>query len=170
MQATLLLADIGIGLIGGYAGMKAMTPVTTLLYKQASEAVRARERAAQEEPANEVAARKMAAAIGVQLSPRQQQAGGVVLHWGIGLGWGIVTALLRRATRLNPVATGLLSGFAVFALVDEGANAAFGFSAPPSAYPAATHLRGLVGHLVYGVAGSLAIEAIYALGRAGGRR
>lgn len=169
MHTRTLLADLGVGLMAGWAGTKAMTPVTTLLYERASDEVRAQERAAQEEPTYEVAARRTAAAVGVQLTREQQQAGGIVLHWGLGLGWGIVTVLMRRTTGLHPLVAGLLSGFAMFALVDEGANAAFGFSAPPSAYPVETHLRGLVGHLVYGVAGALAAEVLVWLGRNVGR-
>lgn len=170
MHTRTFLADLGTGLIAGYVGTRAMTPVTTLLYERVPEEVRARERAAQAEPAYEVAARKTAAAVGLQLSPEQQQTGGMVLHWGLGLGWGIITTLLRRATGLHPVVAGLVSGLAMFVLIDEGANTAFGFAARPSAYPAATHLRGLVGHLVYGVASAVAAEMISVLGRAGGRR
>ena len=170
MAAGTLVADIGIGLIAGYAGTKAMTPVTTKLYEWESEEDRRREQAAQAEPAYNVAARKTAAAVGVQLSEDQQQTAGMALHWGLGLGWGVVTTLLRRATGLNPMATGLLSGLAMFVLVDEGANTVFGFAAPPRSYPLATHVRGLVGHLVYGLGTAVAAETIYALGRMGGRR
>ena len=42
--------------------------------------------------------------------------------------------------------------FAVFAANDEYANAALGLSGPPRAYPVQTHLRGLTGHAVLGMA------------------
>lgn len=58
-----LLTDIGLGLIGGYAGTKVMAPVTTKLYEWESEEDRRREERARSAPAYEVAAGKTAAAV-----------------------------------------------------------------------------------------------------------
>lgn len=46
---------------------------------------------------------------------------------------------------------GLGTGLSLELVVDEGLNSAFGFSAPPQAYPASTHVRGVIGHVVYGL-------------------
>ena len=48
-------------------------------------------------------------------------------------------------------------------MVDEGLAPALGLSAPNRAYPAATHLRGFLAHLVWGAAAALAAEALYRL-------
>ncbi len=170
MMAAAFLVDVGVGLVAGYAGTKAMAPVTMAFYERESEEDRNLEEQAQTAPAFEVAAQKMAGLAGVDLSDVQRGTAGMVLHWGLGLGWGVVTVLLRRATGFNPLTTGLLSGFAMFVLIDEGANTVFGFAAPPRSYPLASHVRGLVGHLVYGAATAVTAEAIYALGSAAPRR
>jgi hypothetical protein len=47
---------------------------------------------------------------------------------------------------------GLVYGLLLFLVSDEALNTELGFAGPPDAYPKATHIRGLVGHLVLGVA------------------
>jgi hypothetical protein len=47
-----------------------------------------------------------------------------------------------------------------FLLVDEAANSLF-FTPPPQAYPVESHLRGVVGHLVFGAT----LGALLALAR-----
>lgn len=51
----------------------------------------------------------------------------------------------------------------MFLLVDEAMNWALGFTPPPDRFPMWTHARGLVGHLVYGVAVAAVAEIIFAL-------
>lgn len=51
---------------------------------------------------------------------------------------------------MNPLGAGVLTGLGLWLFVDEGANALFGLTPPPTAYPRETHVRGLVGHLAYG--------------------
>ncbi len=48
-------------------------------------------------------------------------------------------------------------------IVDEGITPLAGFSAPNRVYPAATHLRGLAAHLVYGLAVAAVTETAWAL-------
>jgi hypothetical protein len=66
-----------------------------------------------------------------------------------------VAAELLVARGWNPLSAGLLTALGMWLLVDEGANAAFGLTPPPTSYPPETHARGLVGHVAYG--GALAI-------------
>ncbi len=54
-------------------------------------------------------------------------------------------------------------------IVDEGMTPALGFSAPNSAYPLVTHLRGFVAHLAFGLGVAASAETIYWLGRSGGK-
>lgn len=71
--------------------------------------------------------------------------------------------LLRRRTRLTPRGAGLVAGFGLYAVVDEGLNPLLGFTPAPRAFPPVTHLRGLVGHLVLGLTLAAAVEAGWAL-------
>ncbi len=48
------------------------------------------------------------------------------------------------------------------AIVDEGLTPALGFSAPNLGYPLATHLRGVIAHLVFGLAVAAATETAWA--------
>jgi hypothetical protein len=54
----------------------------------------------------------------------------------------------------------LIYGFLLWAINDEYANTALGLAAPPEAYPAETHLRGLVGHLVLGALTDSGVDAL----------
>ncbi len=46
-------------------------------------------------------------------------------------------------------------------LVDEMLVPALGLSPPNRAFPAVTHIRGFLNHLVYGAAAALTAEALY---------
>ncbi len=62
---------------------------------------------------------------------------------------------------------GLATGAAMSLIADEAMTPLLGFSAPNSAYPLSTHLRGFVAHLVFGLAVAATTEAVWA---ARGRR
>jgi len=87
----------------------------------------------------------------------------MAIHYGLGVAWGPIYSLLRRHSRMEPVGAGLVTGAAMSLIVDEALTPALGFSAPSRDYPTATHLQGIVGHLVYGAAAALTAEAIYRL-------
>jgi hypothetical protein len=63
----------------------------------------------------------------------------------------------------RPVRTGLAIGAAAFALVDEGVVSAL-FTPPSWAYPIESHVRGVVGHLAYGVAAGAMLAVARGLG------
>jgi hypothetical protein len=50
-------------------------------------------------------------------------------------------------------------------IVDEGLTPALRFSAPNRAYPLATHLRGFVAHLAYGLTVAAVTETAWKLTR-----
>lgn len=73
---------------------------------------------------------------------------------------GLIASLVlarRIAARRGP-----RYGVSLYAIVDEGLNPVIGSSAP-QAYPLSTHLRGLVGHLVYGAVVALTVEVGFRL-------
>jgi hypothetical protein len=94
-----------------------------------------------------------------------QQAGrlGSLVHYGLGGFTGAVAVLLRRRG-MGALGAGVAAALTVWVAVDEGANYALGLSAPATAWPLATHARGLVGHLVLGLTTGLGL-AVTGTGR-----
>lgn len=148
------------GAVSGYVGTNVMDAVTTRLQEMESDQDRQREKRASRGVAFDVAAEKMAGVAGVTLSDRQVKFGGTLLHYGLGFTAGETYVLLRRGTSLNPAVAGMLTGLSIWAVVDEGINPYFGFSAPSSQYPTATHVRGLLGHLALGLATAVSAELL----------
>lgn len=165
MSIKKTITEIGVGAISGVAGLFVMDPVTTKIQEITPDAAKEKEKAVQPESAMKVAAEKTADAIGIHLSEKEAETGGTVFHYGIGIIGGMVYALLRRTLPIHPVWTGLLTGLGMFVFLDEGLNAALGFSAPPTAFPKETHARGLIGHLAFGLGVAGAAEGIRFIGK-----
>ncbi len=171
MKGRELVADVGVGMVGGYVGTQAMERVSMKLYELESEEARRQEDEARPGDPFIVAARKTTRALGLELSEEQvQNVGMYVFHYGLGLGWGPIYTFLRRWTELGPIQAGLLTGAVQSLLVDEGLTPLLGFSAPNRDYPLVTHLRGVVAHLAYGLGIAATAETLYWLGRNGGTR
>ncbi len=142
-----------------------MEPVSSKLYERESEEDRPREDAVRPGPPYQLAAQNTAQLLGVQRSEPQLQTAGVAFHYGLGMSWGPVYLLVRRAMNLHPLWAGLLTGGAMSLLVDEGLTPALGLSAPNRAYPLVTHLRGFVAQLAFGLGVAATAELIIWLGR-----
>lgn len=142
---------------------KVLEAVSMKLYEWEPEADRKREDAVRRGEPFEVAAAKTAEVLGISMTERQRNAASMAFHFGLGMGWAPLYALIRRRWRSRPVPTALGSGAAMTILVDEGLTPLLGFSAPNRDYPAITHLRGLVAHLVFGAAGAAVTEAAWCL-------
>ncbi len=170
MPLQALVADLGVGLISGYVGTKVMEPVGSKLYELESEADRQQEDQVRPGPPYQIAAQKTAALLGLTLSEQQFEKAGLLFHYGLGMSWGPVYLLVRRMTHLHPLAAGLATGASMSLLVDEGLTPALGFSAPNSAYPPSTHVRGFVAHLAFGLGVAATAEALAWLGSESSRR
>ncbi len=169
MRANELIADVGLGLVGGYVGTRVMEPVSMKLYEWEPEEARRQEDAVRPGPPYELAARKITTLLGLTLSDHQIRTLGTTLfHYGLGMGWGPVYTLLRRRPGLDPIAAGLGAGLSLSLVVDEGLTPLLGFSAPNRAYPLVTHARGVVAHLAYGLGVAAAAETLAWLGRNAG--
>ncbi len=161
-----VLGDLAVAAAGGLVATRAMEPVTTMLYERASEADREREQRVSPGVAYRVAAEKVAGRLGLRLSEEQLDRAGLLLHYALGIGWAPMYVVLRRSWRMPALQAGIVTGLALFAIVDEGLNPIIGSSAPPQAYPLSTHVRGLAGHLAYGLALAAAFElGSFVLGR-----
>ena len=157
-----LLADTA----GGIAAGLWATWVTDLaqgpLRRATPDSIRRREERVSPGPtSSQVAARRIAEGLGRPLDDRRRELAGSAVHYGLGMAWGPVYGLLRRHGGLRPLGAGLVTGASLSLIVDEGLTPALGLSAPNRDYPAATHVRGFLAHLVWGMAAALATEAVY---------
>jgi hypothetical protein len=155
-------------LVGSAAGAVAtwmMTKVTTLMYEHEDPDARKREdKVRGNVNAYEIAAARGAELLGKELTERQRGALGTAIHWVIGILAGAVYALIRLHLTNPNVGYGLLFGFVFWLVVDETMNPVLRLTPGPLAYPWQAHLRGLVGHLVFGAATELSLELLAAVG------
>ena len=159
-----LLGDAAIAGLAGYVGTKIMEPVSQKLYELESEQTRAQEDKARPGPPPEMAARKAAELLNIQLTDKQLEVGTMAFHYGLAISWAPLYQLLRRKSPLGP-ATGLATGAAMSLAADEIIAPTLGFTAPNRAYPLATHLRGVAAHLVFGLAVAATTEIAWAIKR-----
>lgn len=156
-----LLVDVAVGLIAGLVATKVYGLAQEPLQHPTPGHVKEREARLRPEPTSRVAARKLAQGLGYRLDGPRLDLATMALHYGVGMAWGPLYGLLRRRARMAPLGAGFVTGAALSLVLDEALVPALGFSAPNREFPAATHLRGFVNHLVYGAAVALAAEALY---------
>jgi hypothetical protein len=160
MAGRRFLLDTLIGMAAGWAGAKVMDPVTTKLQEMAPEAAKQQEKRVSPGVAYNLAARDLAGRVGVQLSDKEEESVGSVFHYGLALAGGEMYLALRRLTPLDPLTAAGIVTMVLFLGVDETVNPLMGWSAPPTKYPTATHLRGLAGHVSLGAAIMVTAEAL----------
>lgn len=159
--------DVGVGLAAGLGATLVTNLAQGPLRRLTPEHVDRHEKRVRPGASSSlVAARKVCETMHVAPSPRRHALSGKAIHLATGMGWGPVYALLRRYAGLRPLPAALASGTAMSLILDECLVPALGLSAPNRRYPAFTHLRGLVAHLVYEAAVAVTAEG---LGRALGR-
>lgn len=163
MGVRALVADLVTAGVAGYAGTKVMEPVSMALYKAESPGTQAKEDAARPGPPYQLAAKKTAGAVGVNLSDTAVERVGMVFHYGLALSWAPLYAVLRRRARLSGPTAAAVTGAAMSAVADETLTPLLGFSAANRAYPLATHARGVAAHLVFGAVVGAVSEAVWAL-------
>ena len=160
-RAQSLLADIAVGLFAGLVATQVTNLAQGPLQRMTPHSVEQQEKRVRPGASSSlVAARKTT--YGLDRSPDRQNVEllGKAIHFGIGMAWGPVYGLLRRHGGLGPFGAALASGTAMSLVLDEGVVPALGLSAPNRDYPAFTHVRGFLAHLVYGAAAALAAEGL----------
>jgi hypothetical protein len=147
------------GAMAGAIATWVMDVVTTAMWERESAEDRAREEAAwpNGKPTVPNLVDMGSRITGVQFNPKIRPAVEEVTHYMLGVGPGVFYALLRDRVPLLGAGRGVVYGLVLFAVNDEGVNAVLGLSGPPQAYPMAAHMRGLVGHVVLGVATDVAL-------------
>jgi hypothetical protein len=151
-------SDVGIGAIAAIV----MDRTTTLVMSKQSEVSLEREKKASPEGVPAAAGRKLASLFGVRPSDETARKAGMAVHGSLGLAGGaLVSEAARRSS--NTIVAALVASLVLWLVLDEGLAAALGLAPPPADYPLQTHLRGLLGHLAFG----LTIGALLEAGSAG---
>ena len=145
--------DAALGALAGTAAVWLMDRVGWWMYRRQDPAALERELRARPDGLDSahLLARKWGRALGHDPGREQPNAAGLAVHYVLGALPGAGYAL---AGRRMPVATGagVPFGLALFLVNDEVSAPLLGLARGPRAYPAQSHLRGLVSHVVLGVA------------------
>jgi len=149
---TSITADLIKGAIAGAVATLVLDQVTSFMYeRESSRARQAEDRARQGRTAYENAAEKIATMFGARIDAKQRKRLGGIIHWALGISAGAGYAVYgRRVPGLRRFAGGGF-GTTFWATVDEGLVSVLGLTPPPSEFPLQTHLRGLAGHLAFGI-------------------
>ena len=150
-----------MGMAAGAIGVWALDRADYFMWDREDPETRARTRSVRPhgEPPAGVVVTEAEQASGRPLDEEQHEAAQTAVHYAIGIGPAAAYALVRDELPGGP-ARGLLYGLGVFLVQDEGINAVTRLGASPGDYPWQAHARGLVSHLVYGLATELALTAM----------
>ena len=163
------MLDVAVGLAADVAASKVTEYAQTALYRLTSSDVKKQEERVRPGPPYDIAAQNTAGLLDIQLDHKQLSRAGIAFHYIAGAAWGAVYCLMRRAAGMNSVRAGTATGASTPLILDEAITPALGSSAPNRAYPIQTHVRGFLGHIVYGLALAASAEVLYrALARASG--
>ena len=146
--------DAAAGLAAGYVGSRAMDRATAWYWSRMSQQARTRESEANPDGTLHTVGRAVAVRLG--RGDDAAAATAAQLHRGLGLTYGVVAAQLVRSG-IPPLAAGVVTGAAAFALVDEAVMSTV--LPPPWAYPVESHVRGAVGHLTLGAVVGILLTA-----------
>jgi len=146
-------ADLVKGAIAGALGVWIMDQVDWFMVEHENPDAWRRTQAVRpngQDPAHNMAG-MVASAAGVQ-APGQPHPAGVAVHYAVGMGPAAAYSVARRHLPGGVMSRGLLLGLGMFLVEDEIINTVTGAAADPRQYPWQAHARGLVSHLVLGVA------------------
>lgn len=157
------IGPLATGLMGaaaGAVGVWLLDRVDWFMWNREDQASRAQTVAVR--PGGEAPAGVLASAIekliGAQPTDDQHQLTETAVHYTIGVGPAVIYALTRDKLPVSGPTRGLLYGLVLFLVQDEALNAVTGLSAKPQRYPWQPHARGLVAHLVYGLATEVSLN------------
>jgi hypothetical protein len=157
-----LIRDAIRGAVAGAAATWLMDLVTTRLYEAQPARVIEREEAAQANGKSSVGnmVDRFESGTGLQIPPSRRPQVESAVHYALGIVPGAIYGLMRRRLPVARAWEGTAFGLALFALNDEYLNTRLGLAGPFSAYPAATHFRGLAGHVALGLGTETGIQLL----------
>ena len=150
------------GAVAGTVGVWAMDVVTWFLYRKQSKVTIAREKETRKfgkDPAH-AAARHVARLAGSDAAKTEPNAGGIFIHYLLGIGPGILYANLRHTTPAVTAGTGAVWGAGVSLVTDLVAGRLLRLTGPQRDYPWQAHARGVVGHVTLGVTTHAVLKAL----------
>jgi hypothetical protein len=157
-----VLTDLLMGAVAGAAAVWVMDRVDWFNYRH--EDPQARQRTEDARPGGlppaHVAVAKGAEAAGKALPEHTVRTLGKAVHYSFGMAPGALYGALRDRYPVLGTGRGFVFGLGVFLLQDEGLNPIMGLSGKPREYPWQAHARGLVAHLVYGLATDAFLSAM----------
>lgn len=156
------LADLLIGAAAGVAAVWIMDRVDNFNFRHEDAAAHRQTVAVRPEgqPPAQAMVSQIAQRTGHSLSRERIDRIGKGAHYMIGAAPAMLYSLLGARYPAITRGRGAVFGLAMFALQDELMNPVMGWSAKPKAYPWQAHARGLVGHLVYGLAVDAAVRVL----------
>jgi hypothetical protein len=153
--------DVLKGAVAGAVATWAMGRVTTAMYERQGEVATRREEEARDgKTAYERAAERGAELAGVEAGSERLEQAGSALHWGLGIGAGVVYGVLRGRLMEPGWRNAFQYGSGFFVLADEVANPAFGLTPGPGSFPWQAHARGFAGHGVFGIAAEATLRLL----------
>jgi uncharacterized membrane protein YagU involved in acid resistance len=157
-----MMIDAFRGALAGAVATWLMDQVTTTMLHNQDDEVTRREEEARPNGKSSVAnfVDMIEDATGFEVDDEQRPQVQLAVHYALGVVPGAIYGVMRRRVPLLGAKGGLLYGVILWGAMDLWANSALGLSGPPDAYPAETHWRGLVGHMVLGGATDTTIEAL----------
>lgn len=161
-RAHMPWAELLRGSLAGAVGVWIMDRVDWFMFRHEDPAARRRTESVRPgglDPAH-LAVNRAADRLGTSLQPRQPHPAGLTMHYGLGVGPAALYAVARHRLDWPGPARGAALGLSLFLLQDEGINAMSGLAAPLNEYPWQAHARGLVAHLLLGIAIDLALDAM----------
>jgi uncharacterized membrane protein YagU involved in acid resistance len=140
------------GAVAGAVATLVLDRITTFMYERESpDARKTEDRARGGITTYETAAERIAALWGTNLDAEQRKRLGLIIHWALGIAAGVAYATYGRKRPSLRRGAGSAFGTAFWAAVDEGLVSMLGLTPPPKAFPVETHVRGLAGHLAFGI-------------------
>jgi hypothetical protein len=157
-----MIVDAVRGALAGAAATWLMDLVTTGMYAVQPAEVTERERAAQPGGKGSVAnlVDRVEVATGLKVPVERRPLLENAVHYALGIVPGAIYGVVRRFVPFARLRRGLAYGLVLFAVNDEYLNTRLGLAGPTETYPPETHLRGLAGHAVLGVATETGIQAL----------
>jgi hypothetical protein len=157
-----IFRDAFRGALAGAAATWAMDQVTTVMLAVQAPEVTKQENAAQANGKSSVAnlVNRVEAETGLVVPKARRPIVEMATHYALGIVPGALYGIVRRWIPFARAGSGLFYGLGIFAANDEYLNTKLGLASPPSAYPPETHIRGLAGHAVLGVATETGIQLL----------
>jgi uncharacterized membrane protein YagU involved in acid resistance len=156
------LANLLIGAVAGVAAVWVMDRVDNFNFRHEDAAARQRTRTVRPDgqPPAQVMVEQAARHAGRPLSRERVDRIGQGAHYLIGATPAMLYAALAPRYPQITRGRGVLFGLGLFVVQDELINPLMGWSAKPTAYPWQAHARGLVAHVVFGLAADAVVRAL----------